>query len=160
MVEETVPDKNLDQNNRNRCYSRLKIAEVPCLCCGVCCWQYQPWLTPAEIEQLAGRFCVSVSEFIGDYTDRRWPGTQSYLLLHRDGACLFLAVSPATRQSLCRIHAFKPASCRAWNSSLYKPECQAGLKNRFGLSVDSQGRIFGDQPDLAAFEEYIGSLKK
>jgi Fe-S-cluster containining protein len=159
MVEETVPDKSLNQNNRNRRYSQFKISAIPCLRCGACCRSYQPWLTLAEIDQLADRFGISVSKFISDYTDRRWPGTQSYLLLHREGACLFLEASPGTRQSLCRIQAFKPACCRAWNSSLYKPECQAGLKDRFGLAVDPQGRIFGDAANLSAFEEYVMSLK-
>lgn len=159
MVDKSVPDRSLDQNNRNRRYSPLKISEIPCLRCGSCCRSYQPWLTLAEIDQLADRLGISVSRFIADYTDRRWPGTQSYLLLHRDAACLFLEVSPAARQSLCRIQAFKPACCRAWNSSLYKPECQVGLRNRFGLAVDPQGGIFGNQADLSAFEEYVTSLK-
>jgi uncharacterized protein len=155
MVEETDQNSNLNKNSRKRFYSRFKIPDVPCLRCGTCCRKYQPWLTPAEVDQLAARLNISTADCIAAYTDRRWPGTRSFLLLHRNGGCLFLEASPDGTQFLCQIHAFKPASCRDWAAGLEKPECQAGLKSLFDLAIDPQGRIYGDADKLASFETCV-----
>ncbi len=96
---------------------------------------------------------------MADYTDRRWPGTRSYLLAHKNGACVFLEESGDKQQALCRIHTFKPASCLDWKADLGKDECQSGLQTKFGLTVDAQGRICGEPAQIAAFESYIASLK-
>jgi Fe-S-cluster containining protein len=158
MVSITFSNDNTSQRNHNRHYSRFKITEISCLRCGVCCRKYQPRLTADEITQLALQFGVSFPEFINQFTDHRWPGTQSFLLRQQNDACLFLEAPVKNRASMCHIQTFKPSCCRSWNADLNKPECQEGLKNRFNLVVDSRGRISGDQVDLEKFEKYVDSL--
>ncbi len=158
MVEKTSAEGDSLFENRNRRLSIFKLTDVPCLRCGTCCRKYQPWLTAAEISILATYLGDGIDQFIDKYTDRRWPGTQSFLISQRNGACLFLQDEPSGRQSLCGIHTVKPACCRAWNAGLYRPECQYGLKTIFGLEVDRQGCISGPPDLIRAFEAAIKGL--
>ena len=159
MVSITFSIDNTSPSSRKRRYSRFKIAEIPCLRCGTCCRKYQPRLASDEITKLALKLGVSLPEFIEQFTDRRWPGTQSFLLRQQNDACTFLAAPDKNQVYLCRIQAFKPGCCRSWNADLHKPECREGLKNRFKLVVDSRGRITGDQLNLDTFEKYVDLLK-
>jgi Fe-S-cluster containining protein len=119
-----------------------------CICCGTCCRKFQPWLTLRETQAIAGRLNIEPDRFIAEYTDRRWPGTESFLLVHTDGACVFLSVQPETGLQLCRIHDFKPDCCRAWAAGLHKAECQQGLKTLFGISVDTNAHMQADEDQL------------
>ncbi|HSW59065.1 MAG TPA: YkgJ family cysteine cluster protein [Dehalococcoidales bacterium] len=135
--------------------------DFSCICCGTCCRQFQPWLTPEEAIIIAGRLGMTLPNFISDFTDRRWPGVESFLLKHVGEACVFLFDSEVGQLKLCRIHSFKPASCRAWASGSHKSECQKGLKNLFGISVDSNARLQGSDHQLlqlALRHKHIKSL--
>jgi len=114
---------------------------ISCLCCGTCCRKYQPRLTADEVKLISEKLDLSSQQFIQDYTDHRWPGTQSFLLIHKNEQCVFLDTFPEKDISLCRIHSIKPACCRDWATGLNKPECQEGLKNKFGIKVDSSDRM-------------------
>ena len=115
--------------------------DISCLCCGTCCRKYQPRLTADDVTLISKKLGLPSQQFIQDYTDHRWPGTQSFLLIHKNEACVFLEYFLEKGISLCRIHSFKPACCRDWACGLIKPECQEGLKNKFGIKVDSSDRM-------------------
>jgi Fe-S-cluster containining protein len=135
--------------------------EFNCICCGTCCRKFQPRLNTSELEVIAGRLGITVARFIADYTDHRWPGTLSYLLVHRDEACVFLYSTPDTHLQLCRIHDFKPSCCRDWAAGIQKSECRAGLKNLCGIEVDALDQMHatsGQQQQLAARWQSISQL--
>jgi Fe-S-cluster containining protein len=116
---------------------------MQCLCCGTCCSRYQPRLTLDEARDITQKLGINWEQFLGEYADSRWPGTRSLLLKHIDGACIFLQRSIGNKQSLCRIHDFKPACCRDWNADLSNFECREGLKRIRDLKVDSSGAEIG-----------------
>jgi Fe-S-cluster containining protein len=126
-----------------------------CICCGTCCRKYQPWLTPEEVTKIAGQLNINTEKFYSDYTDRRWPGTESFLLVHVDNACVFLKTDSATQLSLCRIHAFKPACCLSWTAGIHKPECQAGLKKLFGITVAPDATLQATNEQLQMLAERL-----
>jgi Fe-S-cluster containining protein len=98
---------------------------------------------------------IAHQQFLDSYTDHRWPGTQSFLLIHRDGACIFLKNVPEKKIRLCGIHSFKPACCLDWEAGINKPECRKGLKDVWDLSVTPSGQISGEPEQLSAFEKAI-----
>jgi Fe-S-cluster containining protein len=130
----------------------------PCFCCGVCCSGYQPHLDSAESQNIADHLGISLQQFYDDCTDPRWPGTDTYLLLHRDGKCLFLERKEGRAKWLCRIHDFKPDACRQWTASLTQKECCKGLSGYWGLSVDDSGTLTGSPEDLKNFQIFLKTL--
>jgi Fe-S-cluster containining protein len=125
------------------------------MCCGTCCQKYQPWLTPTEVTEIAGKLNITPQKFLSDYTDQRWPGTESFLLVHVNDACIFMETRPDTNLCLCRIHSFKPASCRAWAAGTHKSECQNGLKKLFGISVDASAKMQASDEQLKRLAERV-----
>jgi hypothetical protein len=101
---------------------------------------------------------LTPAKFISEYTDPRWPGTRSFLLTHRDGACVFLYTTADHGLSLCRIHAFKPACCRDWAAGTLKPECQAGLHKLLGITVDSTAGLVATSDQLLLLAERIKAI--
>ncbi len=156
MVEDTIRDKSTASNSRNR-QSFSTPPGFRCLRCGTCCQKYQPRLSAGESARLAAALGISAEQFLERFTDHRWPGTQSFLLSQKDGACIFLTRSRG--QSLCGIHPIKPQCCRDWVPDILKPECQAGLEKRFRLTVDAQGRLQGQARDRAKFKKYSEGQK-
>ena len=130
----------------------------PCFCCGICCSDYQPHLDMKESQTIADHLGVSLQKFIDDCTDPRWPGTDTHLLLHKDGMCIFLEKKEEKAKWLCRIHAFKPAACRQWTASLSQKECRQGLSRYWGLSVNDSGQIIGSIEDLQCFQTFLKTL--
>ena len=130
----------------------------PCFCCGICCSDYQPHLDMKESQTIADHLGVSLQKFIDDCTDPRWPGTDTHLLLHKDGMCIFLEKKEGKAKWLCRIHAFKPAACRQWTASLSQKECRQGLSRYWGLSVNDSGQIIGSIEDLQCFQTFLKTL--
>jgi hypothetical protein len=102
---------------------------------------------------------ITPDKFLSDYTDHRWPGTESFLLVHVNEACIFMMITPDTNLSLCRIHAFKPASCCAWEAGAHKSECQKGLKTSFGITVDSTAKLQASDEQLKKLAERIENIK-
>ena len=130
----------------------------PCFCCGVCCSEYQPHLDLTESQNIADHLGISLQKFFDDCTDPRWPGTDTHLLLHKDGMCLFLEQKEGRAKWLCRIHAFKPDACRRWAASLIQKECRKGLSRYWGLSVDNSGKMIGSPEDLQCFQAFLKTL--
>ena len=130
----------------------------PCFCCGICCSDYQPHLDLAESRNIAQHLGVSLQQFYDDCTDPRWPGTETHLLLHKDGACLFLERKEGKAKWLCRIHDFKPDACRQWAAGLEKKECREGLNRYWGLSIEDSGKLAGSSEDLECFQNFLKTL--
>lgn len=99
----------------------------PCSRCGVCCTKYQVRLGLAEAQHIAYKLGIGWDEWLNLYTDRRWPGTASFLLRHCNGACVFLEQTKVHNVTLCLIQSFKPSACRDWMPSLYQHDCREGL---------------------------------
>jgi hypothetical protein len=67
-----------------------KELSIPCFRCGVCCTRYQVRLSLVEARQIADELGLDWDEWLDRYVDQRWPGTDSFLLRHCNGACVFL----------------------------------------------------------------------
>ena len=133
-------------------------AVFPCFCCGICCSDYQPHLDITESWNIADHLDISLQKFFDECTDPRWPGTDTHLLLHKDGKCLFLERKAGRAKWLCRIHDFKPEACRRWTASLSQKECRQGLSRYWGLAVDDSGRLTGSSEDLECFHTFLKTL--
>jgi hypothetical protein len=112
----------------------------------------------AEAHLIADALGVTWQQFTEEYIDERWPGTQSLLIRQNHGLCVFLKTCrhkgcPPTAD--CLIHYFKPLCCREWKTALDRPECQQGLKQQWGLTVDSSRGLRGPEDKLKAFARYI-----
>jgi hypothetical protein len=59
----------------------------------------------------------------------------------------------------CIIQPFKPSSCREWQPSLYQRECQQGLAQCWGLTVNPSGRVEGSKQSLLGFCSFVESVK-
>lgn len=138
---------------------KLKIATFPCLRCGTCCSKYQPRLSRDEVYLISEKSGISFERFLAEYTDPRWPGTQSYLLRHVNNACIFLRYQAEVQQYLCSIHAFKPLCCQEWKAGLNQIECRECLKKRWGLTADTTGQVCGPLPAIESFKNYLHSLE-
>ena len=130
----------------------------PCFCCGICCNDYQPHLELTESQVIADHLRVSLQKFLAECTDPRWPGTDTHLLLQKDGRCVFLEQKNESAAWLCRIHAFKPNACREWKASLLQKECRRGLSLYWGLSIDDSGKISGSDDNLRYFQNFLKTL--
>ena len=153
MVAEVKPSDIIDGKTAEQ---GLRV--FPCFCCGICCSDYQPHLDMRESQTIANHLGISLQQFFNDCTDPRWPGTDTHLLLHKDGMCLFLEQKEGKARWLCRIHAFKPAACRQWTASLSRKECRQGLSRYWGLSVNASGQIVGSNEDLKCFQTFLKTL--
>ncbi len=131
--------------------------DFPCFRCGVCCRKYQVRMTRPEAQTIAGKLGISFEEFLSKFTDPRWPGQDSFLLVHKDGGCVFLNNEPDSRITGCSIHSFRPEDCRAWSAGIDRPECQSGL-DYWGLSVEDNA-ITGTEADVAKFEAFLKLLE-
>ena len=130
----------------------------PCFCCGICCSDFQPQLEMQESKTIADHLGMSLQQFIDNCTDPRWPGTDTHLLLHKDGKCLFLDQQAGKAQWLCRIHPFKPEACRRWTAGLSRKECRRGLSRYWELTVDDSGELTGSAANLSCFQKFLKTL--
>ncbi len=92
------------------------------------------------------------------YTDPRWPGTESFLLIHQNGACVFLKHGDNDKSTLCLIHNVKPAACKSWASGWDKRECREGLAKNWGLTVNQHGELQGAPEKIKEFDDFTASL--
>lgn len=144
--------------NSQQEYNEVKDTSFPCFRCGLCCIKYQVRMSVTEARRIASTLELSWDEFQGKYLDPEWPGVESLLLIHRDGACVFLDIDTGTRTTTCRIQSFKPSSCLDWSSGANKPECQQGLAKYWGLVVDSSGKIRGSEEQMGRFQSFLEAL--
>ncbi len=112
-----------------------KQLSIPCFRCGVCCTRYQVRLSLVEARQIADELGFDWDKWIDGYVDQRWPGTDSFLLRHCNGACVFLERIEAGNMTRCLIQSFKPSACREWKPSLYRRDCQEGLIKQGKLRI-------------------------
>ena len=89
------------------------------------------------------------------YTDPRWPGTESLLLIHRNGACIFLKRDDGGKTTRCHIHNIKPASCKSWLSGWDKRECREGVLQYWGITATLAGELKGPEDKLREFNEFV-----
>lgn len=129
---------------------------IPCFRCGVCCRKYQVRITKPEAQTIAERLGIDLNELFIKFTDPRWPGRDSFLLIHQDGHCVFLNIEPDGKTTGCSIHQFRPEDCRAWSAGIDRPECQTGL--RYWKLAFQDGKITGSQADIEKFEILLKSL--
>ena len=130
-----------------------------CFMCGECCGYYQASLTLAEARVICNQLGLTWEEFVNRYTDRRWPGTTNFLLVHKGGACVFLERLAGQPPGKCAIHPFKPLSCSDFSPGTGRKECQAGLKQHWNLGMDEQGRFTGKPADIKRFEVFLDGLE-
>lgn len=123
---------------------------MPCLQCGTCCSRWQAPVTTREISTIADGLGIPLRDFYTEYL-REYPvRPNSYLVKHKDGACIFLRYRD--RKSFCSIHGFKPWTCREWTPSLARKECRDGLKKLAGGdSLATPADLQLPQAELHAF---------
>ncbi len=133
------------------------ISSIPCFRCSVCCKKYHARLSLTEAREIADRLGIDWAEFSKTYLENYWPEAQSFTLAHRNGSCIFLRRQEGYGGS-CSIQAFKPLSCREWNPSVFRKECQEGLNSQWGLRVSPSGRLEGAEDNLRGFQLFLISL--
>jgi len=135
-------------------------AELPILCfrCGVCCRGYHVRVSLVEARRIADGLRLCWMEFLEQYIEPRWPGSDSFLLRQHNGACIFLQGAGGNDRTSCLIHPFKPSACWDWTSSLYRRECQDGLARRWGLTVAPSGELQGLDERIEQFQSSLRSL--
>lgn len=136
---------------------QVEPAEKPfeCFRCGICCTRYQPRLSPEELEGIAAELSLSTTDFIVRYVIVTQTG---YLLKQSKGGCIFLQWENGGTRATCGIYPFRPAACRNWTPSLFRPECQEGLirlpaGNRMALLREAFG-------SSEAAEGFFSSLRQ
>ena len=135
--------------------------EFPCFRCGVCCSKYHVHITLSEAHRIADDLGITWDEWQEKYVEQRWPGSESYLLRRReDGTCVFLDKVAGSKICRCRIHPFRPSSCREWNPGPYRLECQEGLKLFWELTVSKEGKIQGTKEKIADFHAFLKLLEQ
>lgn len=101
---------------------------IPCLRCGVCCTRWQPPLDEDEVEVIARGMGMTRDRCFREYVQEYPPKPTTYLIKRKNNACIFLRHEGG--RASCAIHPFRPAACRNWAPSLFRPECQEGLRRR------------------------------
>jgi Fe-S-cluster containining protein len=129
-----------------------------CFRCGVCCVKYQAYMTLREAKKIARAMGEPWDLWRAKYTDPRWPGTESLLLIHRDGACVFLKREDNGNCSRCLIYNIRPSACKSWLAGWDKQECREGLLASFGLTITPHGETLGPPEKIRAFDDFTATL--
>ncbi|RPJ60900.1 MAG: YkgJ family cysteine cluster protein [Dehalococcoidia bacterium] len=124
-----IKDSEFDTVTINGKVRARKATSFPCLRCGVCCSKYQALMNRTEAQRVAEGLGISFEVFLDKYTDHRWGGTESFLLRHQNGGCIFLS-RDENNLATCSINSFKPSDCSAWAADPSKSECQEGAGKR------------------------------
>lgn len=136
----------------------LEVNSMPCFRCGVCCTKYNVRISFLEARRIADGLGISWRDFLSRYVSRDGANPESFLLRRKEKACIFLENTGDSNMSRCLIHAFKPSSCKEWNPSLYRRDCQEGLARYWGLGVGSSGLPEGPEQNLQRFYSFLKSL--
>ena len=97
---------------------------VPCFRCGLCCIGFLVKLSGKDINLLSRGLGISKPDLLRKYVRKTPVGP----VLRQDGDdCVFLAHEDRTPAG-CSVYAFRPEVCRSWVASLFRPECQEGLR--------------------------------
>ena len=146
-------------SNANEGGYKPKELSIPCFRCGVCCTRYQVRLSLVEARQITNELGLAWDEWLDLYVDQSWPGTNSLLLRRCKGGCIFLEHIKGCNMTRCIIQPFKPSSCKEWRPSLYQRECQQGLAQCWGLTVNPLGQVEGSRQKLLDFYSCIESVE-
>ena len=130
---------------------------IPCFRCGLCCTRYQPPLSNAEAETIAGALGMALDAFLDRYVDDSWYEPGRFLLDTDTDACVFLEPASGDGAAACRIHPLRPQACRDWQAGLHKKECLEGLRRDWGLTATPSGKLLGPEEDLRRFRAFIQS---
>ncbi len=133
---------------------------LPCFQCGVCCSVYQVRIDTPEARAIAEHMGMELYDWVGLYCDPRWHGTQSHLIRHEKGSCVFLEWSRGGKTALCSIYGVRPSSCRNWTSGVDKPECREGLRRHWRIGVSPEGQLEGTPEALAMFSDLVRMLQQ
>jgi Fe-S-cluster containining protein len=131
---------------------------IACFCCGVCCSKYQAQMTLAEARSIAARLAIPWQEFVDRYLDSRWPGVDTFLARHVNGACVFFDWQVDSNCGFCRIHSYKPKPCSDWEANTSKMECRQGLKKLWNLELADDGSIIGSEDKKHHFQMFLNSI--
>jgi Fe-S-cluster containining protein len=132
---------------------------LECIRCGTCCSKYQAYMTIQEAKRIAKEMGEPFESWRAKYTDPRWPGTESLLLIHQNGACVFLKREEGGKTTLCLIHKVKPAACSEWASGWDKRECREGVLHYWGITATPNGELKGPEDKLKEFNEFTKSSR-
>jgi len=132
--------------------------KIVCFRCGVCCTRYQPQLSFVEAKRIADALGLSLDEFRDRYVDESWPGPDTFLIDHHNGACVFLEHIQSSGLARCLIYPVRPSSCKEWVPSLHRQECQEGLLKCWGLTVDPSGQPKGPGRKIQEFLTFLESI--
>ena len=131
---------------------------MQCFRCGVCCVKYQAYMTLREAKKIARKMAVPWELWKAKYTDPRWPGTESLIIIHENGGCIFLKRDENGISTHCLIHDFEPSACSGWLAGWDKSECREGLLAGFGLTLDQHGELEGPSEKIKEFATFLASL--
>ena len=131
---------------------------MECLRCGECCTRYQAYVTLQESRRIAREMGETWPVWLAKYSDPRWPGVESFLLIHQKRACIFLRRDEGGKTTRCLIHTVKPAACKSWLPGWEKRECREGLSRNWGLTVKSNGKLQGVTENIRDFVDFVATL--
>lgn len=131
---------------------------IACFRCGLCCMRYQPPVTTAEAESIAGALGLELDVFLDRYVDDSWFEPGRFLLDTDSGACIFLGDTQDGRTRTCRIHPLRPRACRDWQPGLHQKECLEALERDWGLTASPSGKLIGPRASLSRFRAFATSL--
>ncbi len=135
-------------------------APISCFRCGLCCTRYQPPLTAAETEVIAGSLGMNLVDFLDRYVDDAWYEPGRFLLDTCSGACVFLEAASDGKTGSCRIHRLRPQACRDWEPGLHKKECLEALQRDWGLTASPSGKLLGPGDNVRRFRAFLRSLDR
>jgi len=130
---------------------------ITCFRCGICCVKYNPRITVAEAENIAGALGISLEEFQDGYVDGSWFEPGYFLLESHDGPCIFLEQGQGDKIASCLIHPVRPQVCRDWEAGWHRRECREGLSRYWGLSIDPSGELRGPPAKIREFRSFLRS---
>ncbi len=136
--------------------ARLSINAMPCLRCGTCCSIFDVRVSLEEAHRIVDTIGISWDEWLNSYIDKRWPGTESFILRRINGSCIFLKATGEHR--ICSIHTFKPSLCIEWKEGTQRAECRQGLQKRWGITVENAAEIDGTSESIEKFRDFLKRL--
>lgn len=110
--------------------SGVKAETMSCRRCGVCCTNYQAFVTPADVERITAYLEITMGDWDRLYNDSGWQYSEYRLIRHIGGSCAFLRYDKGV--AACEIHTVKPACCAAWQPAPDRPECREGMRIKQG----------------------------
>ena len=120
--------------------------------------RWQPLLDEEEVAEMAQRLGIPPDVFRRDYVQEYPLRGNAYILLHRDHGCPFLEYGG--EQASCTIYAFRPAACRDFTPSLFRPECRQGLARRSSAShLILPSEVYASPEELAAFYDSLKGVE-